>query len=117
MGQLTTHVLDTSAGVPAAGIRIELHALAAARPELLAATATGPDGRCPAPLLAGNGFRSGRYALTYFVSEYFRSRGVTLPVPPFIEDVVVRVGIAHPEQHYHVPLLISPWSYSVYRGG
>jgi 5-hydroxyisourate hydrolase len=117
MGQLTTHILDTSAGLPAAGIRIELHALAVAGPALLAATATGHDGRCAAPLLAGSEFRSGRYALTYFVSEYFLARGLSLPVPPFIEDVVVRIGIADPAQHYHVPLLISPWSYSVYRGG
>ena len=117
MGQLTTHVLDTSAGLPAAGIRIELHALAAAGPALLAATATGADGRCSAPLLAGSDFRSGRYALTYFVSEYFLARGVSLPVPAFLDDVVVRIGIANPAEHYHVPLLISPWSYSVYRGG
>jgi 5-hydroxyisourate hydrolase len=117
MGQLTTHVLDTSAGLPAAGIRIELHALAAAGSALLAATATGADGRCSAPLLAGSDFRSGRYALTYFVSEYFLARGVSLPVPAFLDDVVVRIGIAHPAEHYHVPLLISPWSYSVYRGG
>jgi 5-hydroxyisourate hydrolase len=117
MGQLTTHVLDTSAGRPAAGIRIELHGLAATGTELLAATSTGADGRCAAPLLAGDGFRSGRYALTYYVSEYFLGRGLTLPVPAFIEDVVVRIGVAHPAEHYHVPLLISPWSYSVYRGG
>jgi len=117
MGQLTTHVLDTSAGLPAAGIRIELRALGAAEPQLLTTTATGADGRCAAPLLAGSSFRSGRYALTYFVSEYFLARGVALPTPPFLEDVVVRIGISQPAEHYHVPLLISPWSYSVYRGG
>jgi 5-hydroxyisourate hydrolase len=117
MGQLTTHVLDTSAGLPAAGIRIELRSLQSAEAELLAAAATGADGRCVAPLLAGSSFRTGRYALTYYVSEYFLARGVTLPTPAFIEDVVVRIGIAHPAEHYHVPLLISPWSYSVYRGG
>jgi 5-hydroxyisourate hydrolase len=117
MGQLTTHVLDISAGLPAAGIRIELHELAAMTPRLLAAVATGIDGRCPAPLLSGTGFRSGRYALTFHVAEYFLGRGAALPVPPFFEDVVVRIGIADAEQHYHVPLLISPWSYSVYRGG
>jgi 5-hydroxyisourate hydrolase len=117
MGQLTTHVLDTSAGVPAAGIRIELHELAAAEPKLLAATTTGEDGRCAAPLLTGISFRSGRYALTFHVAEYFQARGVKLPAPAFLEDVVVRIGIAQPSEHYHVPLLISPWSYSVYRGG
>ncbi|HEX2791527.1 MAG TPA: hydroxyisourate hydrolase [Steroidobacteraceae bacterium] len=117
MGQLTTHVLDTSAGLPAAGIRIELHELAVTGPKLLAATVTGQDGRCPAPLLTDSSFRSGRYALTFHVAEYFLARGVTLAVPPFLEDVVVRIGIAQPSEHYHVPLLISPWSYAVYRGG
>jgi 5-hydroxyisourate hydrolase len=114
---LTTHVLDTSAGLPAAGIRIELHDLAATPPRLLAAVATGHDGRCAAPLLTGSGFRSGRYELTFHVAEYFLTRGTALAEPPFIDQVVVRIGIAHPAEHYHVPLLISPWSYSVYRGG
>jgi 5-hydroxyisourate hydrolase len=117
MGQLTTHVLDTSAGLPAAGIRIQLHELAAAGAKLLAATTTGNDGRCAAPLLSGGSFRSGRYALTFHVAEYFLARGVPMPAPPFLEEVVVRIGIAQPSEHYHVPLLISPWSYSVYRGG
>jgi 5-hydroxyisourate hydrolase len=117
MGQLTTHVLDTSAGVPAAGVRIELHELAAAEPTLLATTTTGQDGRCAAPLLTGSSFRIGRYSLTFHVADYFLARGVKLPVPAFLEDVVVRIGIAQPSEHYHVPLLISPWSYSVYRGG
>jgi 5-hydroxyisourate hydrolase len=84
---------------------------------LLAATVTGRDGRCPAPLLAGDSFRSGRYALTFHVAEYFLARGMKLPVPAFLDDVVVRIGIADATEHYHVPLLISPWSYSVYRGG
>jgi hydroxyisourate hydrolase len=117
MGQLTTHVLDISAGLPAAAMRIELHQLSAAPPSLLASIATGTDGRCASPLLGGAAFRAGRYAITYYVAEYFRTRGAILPEPAFIEEVVVRIGIAHPEQHYHVPLLVSPWSYSVYRGG
>jgi 5-hydroxyisourate hydrolase len=117
MGQLTTHVLDTTAGLPARGVRIELHELTLAAPKLLTAVFTGGDGRCPAPLLTGDAFRVGRYALTFYVAEYFRARGVALPDPAFIEDAVIRIGIAHAEQHYHVPLLVSPWSYSVYRGG
>jgi 5-hydroxyisourate hydrolase len=118
MGQLTTHVLDISAGLPAAGIRIEVHDLTAASPAMLVSTATGKDGRCAAPLLAGATFRAGRYALTFYVAEYFRiTRGLALPEPAFIEEAVIRIGIAHGEQNYHVPLLISPWSYSVYRGG
>jgi 5-hydroxyisourate hydrolase len=117
MGQLTTHVLDTTAGVPAAGVRIELHELTAHAPTLLAAVATGSDGRCAAPLITGDAMRSGRYALTFYIADYFRARGVGLPEPAFIEEAVIRIGIAHPDQHYHVPLLVSPWSYSVYRGG
>jgi 5-hydroxyisourate hydrolase len=117
MGQLTTHVLDIGSGLPAAGIRIEVHELIAASAVLITSTATGRDGRCAAPLLAGAAFRAGRYAMTFYLAEYFRTRGVALPEPAFIEDALIRIGIAHPEQHYHVPLLISPWSYSVYRGG
>jgi 5-hydroxyisourate hydrolase len=117
MGRLTTHVLDTSAGIPAAGIRIELHELKGDASPLLASAITGPDGRCPAALMDGPAMRIGRYTLTFHVAEYFRSRGVVLPEPPFIEQAVVRIGIARSDDHYHVPLLISPWSYAVYRGG
>jgi 5-hydroxyisourate hydrolase len=115
MGQLTTHVLDISAGKPAAGVRIELERAEAAMP--IASVATGPDGRCAAPLLAGESFRSGRYVLTFHLAEYFRGRGLALPEPAFLEVAVIRIGIADAGQHYHVPLLISPWSYSIYRGG
>jgi 5-hydroxyisourate hydrolase len=117
MGQLTTHVLDISAGKPAAAMRIEVHELTGAAHTLLVSAATGRDGRCAAPLLAGAAFRAGRYAITFYLAEYFRAGGLALPEPAFIEDAVIRIGIAHPEQHYHVPLLVSPWSYSVYRGG
>jgi 5-hydroxyisourate hydrolase len=116
MGQLTTHVLDISAGVAAAGVRIDLYERTST-PNLLTSIATGRDGRCAAPLLEGANFRAGRYSLTFYVAEYFRRCGVNLPLPPFLEDVVIQFGVAQPEQHYHVPLLISPWSYSVYRGG
>jgi 5-hydroxyisourate hydrolase len=117
MGHLTTHVLDISAGTPAAGVRIELHDMATVPPTLLATTSTGSDGRCPAPLIANAAFRAGRYSLTFYVAEYFRARGSALPEPAFIEEAVIRIGIARPDQNYHVPLLVSPWSYSVYRGG
>jgi 5-hydroxyisourate hydrolase len=117
MGQLTTHVLDISAGLPAAGMRIDLGSAGAGSPGPLASVVTGPDGRCAAPLLSGADFRAGRYILTFHVAEYFRGRGVLLPEPAFLEEAVVRIGIAHSEQHYHVPLLVSPWSYSIYRGG
>lgn len=117
MGQLTTHVLDISGGRPAAGIRIELHELTGAASSLVNSTSTGADGRCPAPLMAADRFRAGRYALTFYVAEYFRGRGVELPEPAFIEEAVIRIGVAQAQAHYHVPLLITPWSYSVYRGG
>jgi 5-hydroxyisourate hydrolase len=117
MGQLTTHVLDISAGLPAAGLRIEAHSWLDESPTLIATAATGSDGRLAKPLVAGADFRAGRYTLTFYVASYFRARGVILPDPAFIEEAVIRIGIAHPDQHYHVPLLISPWSYSVYRGG
>ncbi len=117
MGQLTTHVLDIGAGLPAAGVRIEAHSWLEETPTLIASVATGTDGRLAKPLLAGEDFRVGRYTLTFYVAAYFRGRGVLLPEPAFIEEAIIRIGIAHPEQHYHVPLLIAPWSYSVYRGG
>jgi len=114
MGKLTTHVLNLAAGTPAAGMRIELHEAASHR--LVAQKRTNDDGRCDAPLLEGAEFRGGRYTLTFHVADYFRSQGVRLPEPPFIDEVVIQFGIADPTQNYHVPLLVSPWSYSTYRG-
>ena len=118
LGQLTPHVLDVATGLPAAGVRIEVHedrGPGVAAPLVTAVTAD--NGRVAAPLLAGAALHAGRYTLTFHVAEYFRGRGVALPEPAFIEQAVIRIGIADPEQHYHVPLLITPWSYSVYRGG
>jgi len=117
MGQLTTHVLDISAGLPAGGVRIELHARQSEGLQLLATVATGPDGRLPSPLLSGAQFKPGTYLLKFHTAEYFRSRGVQLPQPAFLEHASIEIGIAAADQHYHVPLLIAPWSYSVYRGG
>ncbi len=115
MGQLTTHVLDISAGLPAEGVHIELSE--ASTGSRLLSTQTGRDGRCAAPLLAAADLRRGRYTLTYHLADYFRGRGVVLSDPAFLEQAVVSIGIADAGQHYHVPLLITPWSYSVYRGG
>jgi 5-hydroxyisourate hydrolase len=117
MGKLTTHVLDTSAGIPAAGVRIELREVGAPNREPLVVCVTDPTGRCADPLLAEERLRRGQYELTFYIGAYFRGRGVALPDPAFLEHAVIQIGIAHPEQHYHVPLLISPFSYSVYRGG
>jgi 5-hydroxyisourate hydrolase len=117
MGKLTTHVLDTAAGIPARGMKIELRRLeAGAAPVALATIHTNDDGRAPAPLLEGVTFKPGRYALVFHVADYFRARGVALPEPAFLDDVVIAFGIADAASHYHVPLLVSPWSYSTYRG-
>jgi 5-hydroxyisourate hydrolase len=117
MGKLTTHVLDTAAGIPARHMSVELHRLdGSGGSALLAKFETDADGRASGPLLEGESLRAGRYSLTFRVAEYFRARGTTLPDLPFLDDVVIRFGIADPAQHYHVPLLVSPWSYSTYRG-
>jgi 5-hydroxyisourate hydrolase len=115
MGKLTTHVLDTYHGTPAAGVAIEVTRIADGRESLVRAT-TNADGRCEAPLLSGEAMRAGVYELAFDVESYFRARGVKLPQPPFLSTVVIRIGIADPGASYHVPLLASPWSYSTYRG-
>ncbi len=116
MGKLTTHVLNIAAGIPAAGMRVELHRVEAGARTLLKAADTDDDGRCPAPLLDGAALQSGRYSLAFHVAAYFRSRGVMLRDPPFLDVVVIDFGVSDPQQNHHVPLLVSPWSYSTYRG-
>jgi len=116
MGKLTTHVLNIATGTPAAGMRIDLRVLPESSAVLPSASRTNEDGRCTAPLLEGAALRIGRYSLTFHVAAYFRSLGVTLAEPPFLDEVVIAFGVADPNQNYHVPLLVSPWSYSTYRG-
>jgi 5-hydroxyisourate hydrolase len=117
MGKLTTHVLDTASGLPARGLRIELHRLdAGSGPTSITAIETNSDGRAPAPLLEGDALRAGRYRLSFHVAAYFRRVGTQLADPPFLDIVTIDFGIADAAQHYHVPLLVSPWSYSTYRG-
>ncbi len=117
---LTTHVLDTANGCPACGVRIELYRVESSQlgehKTLLREALTNRDGRLDGALLEGEAFVTGRYELVFHAAEYFSARGVLLPEPPFVEDVILRFGIAEPDQHYHVPLLVSPWSYSTYRG-
>jgi 5-hydroxyisourate hydrolase len=115
MGRLTTHVLDTARGEPAAGMKIELYALAGGR-KLVASTVTNANGRTDAPLLDGAALAAGTYELVFAVGAYFRAAGVALPTPAFLDEVPLRFGIADAGAHYHVPLLASPWSYSTYRG-
>ncbi len=115
MGRLTTHVLDTARGTPAGGVAVSLYRLQAAS-ELIAEAATNADGRLDAPLLDGEAFITGTYELLFRAGDYFRAAGIELPNPPFVDEVVLRFGIADADAHYHVPLLVSPWSYSTYRG-
>ncbi|HEY0685941.1 MAG TPA: hydroxyisourate hydrolase [Steroidobacter sp.] len=117
MGRLTTHVLDTHAGMAAGGVRIELHTIVSGATRSIGTYMTADDGRVTHALLEGDAFRRGRYQLTFHIGEYFRGRGIPLPDPAFIEEAIVRIGIADASQHYHVPLLVTPWSHSVYRGG
>jgi len=115
MGHLTTHVLDTTSGNPAAGMRIELFRAGDAETRL-ASTVTNADGRCDEPLLLGDDFRRGEYELVFHAGAYFAASGLTQPEPRFLDRVVIRFGIADETRHYHVPLLISPFAYSTYRG-
>ena len=116
MGKLTTHVLDTMHGSPAAGMAVRLYRLDGAATELLADLRLNADGRAEAPLLEGEALRAGSYRLVFGVAEYFARRGVALPEPAFLDEVPLDFGIADAGSHYHVPLLASPWAYSTYRG-
>jgi 5-hydroxyisourate hydrolase len=117
MAGLTTHVLDATRGRPASGVVIELHALAAdgAR-ALIASVRTNADGRTDAPLIGAAETRVGAYELSFHVGAYFRAQGVETAEPPFLDVVPIRFAVADPKAHYHVPLLVTPWSYSTYRG-
>ena len=116
MGQLTTHVLDTAHGCPAAGMAVALYRIDAGVPTLLGKLTLNHDGRADAPLLEGAAFVPGRYRLVFGVAAYFRARGVPLADPPFLDEVPLDFGLAATGQHYHVPLLASPYAYSTYRG-
>lgn len=114
---LSTHVLDTMHGGPAAGMAVELYTTSPGQTTLVKRFELNADGRHPGgPVLDTAGLVQGTYRLVFDVAPYFRSRGVVLPEPNFLDRVSLDFGIAHPEQHYHVPLLVSPWSYSTYRG-
>jgi len=115
VGRLTTHVLDTAGGCPGSGIEISLYRLDTT-PSLLVKTVTNHDGRTDQPLAEGDALLPGRYEIHFRVGAYFQSKGLDLPDPPFVDDVVLRFGVADASAHYHVPLLVSPWSYSTYRG-
>ncbi len=116
MGRLTTHVLDTAHGCPGQGIAVHLWRIDGTDRTLVAESVTNDDGRCDGPVLEGSDFTVGIYELCFGAGAYFEVRGADLPEPKFLDDVVIRFGIASPDEHYHVPLLISPFSYSTYRG-
>ncbi|MEI8324075.1 MAG: hydroxyisourate hydrolase [Betaproteobacteria bacterium] len=114
---LSTHVLDTMNGCPAAGMSVALYATEGEQASLLKRLVLNADGRNPDGLLLDAvSMKSGTYRLVFDVAGYFKARGVSLPEPNFLIQVSLDFGVAHPEQHYHVPLLVSPWSYSTYRG-
>lgn len=117
-GKLTTHVLDTAHGCPAANLKLELWTIDPANgpTTLLLTTTTNRDGRTDTPLLSEGTLQIGTYQLIFFVGEYFAQFPDRLPDPPFLNRIPIQFSIANPNAHYHVPLLTSPWSYSTYRG-
>ncbi len=117
MGKLTTHVLDTAHGCPGKGIRVRLFVTGKdGKEKLLASAATNADGRCDAPLLADKTMVVGKYRLEFAAGDYFRARGVKLPEVAFLDVISIDFGISDAGAHYHVPLLVSPYGYSTYRG-
>ncbi|MCF6303003.1 MAG: hydroxyisourate hydrolase [Devosiaceae bacterium] len=121
-GRLTTHVLDTAHGCPAAGMEVGLFFIEGPEPnendevELILSTRTNGDGRCDMPLLSGAELKPGTYELLFQVGSYFADLGIELAQPAFLDQVPVRFGISDTDAHYHVPLLVSPFAYSTYRG-
>jgi 5-hydroxyisourate hydrolase len=116
MGKLSTHVLDTAQGKPGAGVALELYAVEGGQRTLLRRDATNNDGRCATPLLEGEALQAGQYELVFAAGDYFAAQGVAMPSPRFIDRVTIAFGVADASQNYHVPLVVTPWSYSTYRG-
>ena len=115
MTKLTTHVLDVYSGKPGRGIKVDLYHVQNNKKEKLNSVILNNDGRADNPLIEGSDFKEGQYELIFFVGDYFKKIAET-PKIPFLDDVVVKFGISNAKEHYHVPLLVSPWSYSTYRG-
>jgi 5-hydroxyisourate hydrolase len=116
MGKITTHVLDAAHGCPGSQIVVELYRVEGQALTLLNSVVTNSDGRCDQPMLQGEAYRSGVYQLQFAVGDYYRARGTVLADPAFLDVVVLRFGIDEGQAHFHVPLLVSPYSYSTYRG-
>lgn len=115
MARLSTHVLDVARGIPAAGVRVDLHRLGSTR-MLMNSAVTNADGRTDQPLFSAEALDSGVYELTFYAGDYFRGCGAELAEPPFLNEIVIRFGVADPRGNYHVPLLLAPYGYSTYRG-
>ncbi|HVL77181.1 MAG TPA: hydroxyisourate hydrolase [Noviherbaspirillum sp.] len=116
MGKLSTHVLDVTQGRPGAGVALELYRVEGQGRSFLREAVTNSDGRCDAPLLSGEEMQAGQYELVFAVGDYFAAQGLQLPEPRFLDRVIIAFGIADASQNYHVPLVVSPWAYSTYRG-
>lgn len=116
MGRLSTHVLDTARGKPAAGVKIALYRVSGNSHRKIAETVTNSDGRTDAPLLTGDGLKEGQYELVFFAGDYLRASGQAGEGELFLDQIPIRFGVPDASQHYHVPLLISPFAYSTYRG-
>ena len=114
MTKLTTHCLDTFSGKPAQGIKVDVYFISDKKTKLNSII-LNDNGRSDKPLLEGSNFKEGKYEMVFFIGDYFKNL-TNLPKTPFLNEVVIRFGISKPEEHYHVPLLVSPWSYSTYRG-
>lgn len=115
-GRLTTHVLDTARGKPAAGVKITLYRVTGMKHSKIAEAVTNGDGRTDGPMLAGDALTAGTYELIFFAGDYLRSSGQGVGEVLFLDQIPIRFGVADADQHYHVPLLISPHSYGTYRG-
>jgi 5-hydroxyisourate hydrolase len=116
MGRLTTHVLDTAHGRPGAAMRVRLYRKRGSDYVLLKEVSTNADGRCDEPLLEAGEFTAGAYRLVFSAGAYFAAQGLAVPQPAFVDEVTLNFGVADADAHYHVPLLVSPYSYSTYRG-
>ena len=114
MTKLTTHCLDTFSGKPAKGVKVEVYSVLGSK-EKLNSIILNNNGRSDRPLLEGDNFKEGQYELVFFIGEYFKNL-TNLPKIPFLNEIVIRFGVSNPKEHYHVPLLVTPWSYSTYRG-
>ena len=115
MTKLTTHVLDIYSGKPGKGIKVDLFYIENNGKKKINSIILNNDGRADKPLIEGESFLKGKYELVFFVGDYFKKK-TNLPKTPFLDEVIIRFGISNPNEHYHVPLLVTPWSYSTYRG-